>query len=173
MKFLSNVKPSLSATNLILLGACLSGNALAESTPVATDAASVAAPAQPAPAPAKGKARKGSGAKHFEQLHQQLKLAPEQESSWAAWLLKVEQARQQHKPSPADKQAMQGLPTPERLEKQIQLMKGRQAMLEATLDATRPFYQSLTPDQRKIFDDMSLFGGKAKKKQADNNPAEE
>ena len=87
--------------------------------------------------------------------------------------MKVEQARQQHKPSPADKQAMQGLPTPERLEKQIQLMKGRQAMLEATLEATRPFYQSLTPDQRKIFDDMSLFGGKAKKKQADNNPAEE
>lgn len=171
MKFMNSVNKTLLAANLILLGVCLSGNALAETAPVTTDAAPTAAQAQP-PA-VKGKDRKGGGAKHFQQLHQQLKLTPEQEAGWTTWMLKVEQARQQNKPSPADKQAMQSLPTPERLEKQIQFMKGRQAMLEASLEATRPFYQSLTPDQRKIFDDMSILGGKPKKKPADNNPAED
>lgn len=171
MKFLNSANKTLLAAYLVLLGVCLSGNALAETAAVTTDAAPTAA--QPQPPAKKDKARKGGGAKHFQQLHQQLKLTPEQEAGWTTWLLKVEQARQQHKPSPADRQAMQGLPTPERLEKQLQIMKGRQAMLEASLEATRPFYQSLTPDQRKTFDDMSLFGGKSKKKQADNNPAED
>lgn len=171
MKLMNSANKTFLAANLVLLGVCLSGNALAETAPVTTDPAPAAA--QPQPPAGKVKNRKGGGAKHFQQLHQQLKLTPEQEAGWTTWLLKVEQARQQHKPSPADRQAMQGLPTPERLEKQLQLMKGRQAMLEANLEATRPFYQSLTPDQRKIFDDMSLFGGKSKKKQADNNPAED
>jgi len=171
MKSTIKAHKSLLAANLVLLGVCLSGGALAETAPVKPDTAP-AAEQQQQPV-VKDNARKAGGPKRFQQLHQQLKLTPEQEAGWTTWLQKVEQARPQHKPSQADRQAMQNLPTPERMEKQLQLMRGRQAMLEAFLEATRPFYESLTPDQRKTFDDMSLFGGKAKKKQAEKDALEE
>jgi hypothetical protein len=47
MKFLNSANKTLLAAHLVLLGVCLSGNALAETAPVTTDAAPAAAQPQP------------------------------------------------------------------------------------------------------------------------------
>lgn len=97
------------------------------------------------------------------QIHSELKLAPAQEADWKTWSDKVNQARADKKEARPDFEALKKLPAPERLQKLIDAGKTRDAMLETVLAATKTFYATLSPEQRKTFDDLTPFGERAPK----------
>jgi len=89
---------------------------------------------------------------HHKQLHDALKLTPEQEPAWKK-LIESEQ------PKPSSAGAAQRddwskLSTPERAEKTLELYKARQEHMTEYVAALKGFYATLTPEQKKIFEDM-------------------
>jgi hypothetical protein len=94
----------------------------------------------------------------------QLKLTPAQEGAWTAYTAAM-------KP-PADMAARQAehaelakLPTPERIDKMKSLRTQHMADMTAAMDkhgeATKTFYATLTPEQKKVFDDSAMRKPKA------------
>ncbi|HYE36901.1 Spy/CpxP family protein refolding chaperone [Methylocaldum sp.] len=97
------------------------------------------------------------------ELHKELKLTAAQEADWNTWSAKIKEIREAKKQSRPDREAMKNLPAPERLEKMIAHNKAKQTYLEEALGATKTFYATLTPEQRKVFDDLTPFGERAPK----------
>lgn len=91
-------------------------------------------------------------------LQKELKLTPAQEADWKTFSDKARQARAERREARPDFAALKQLPAPERLEKMIEWGKARLAGLEEMLAATKTFYATLTPEQRKTFDDLTPFG---------------
>ncbi|WP_395006247.1 Spy/CpxP family protein refolding chaperone [Undibacterium sp.] len=91
--------------------------------------------------------------KHRTQLHDKLKLTPQQEPAWKAF---TEATRPQHDQkmhqAKADRQAMAALSAPARMEKMLERSKERLVRMQQHLDALKSFYAVLTPEQQKIFD---------------------
>ena len=94
----------------------------------------------------------------LEKLHGDLKLSPDQESAWKAWSgslqSKFENARQQR----PDREAMEKLPAPDRMEQMLERMKTRQKEMEAEVASLRNFYATLSPEQKQTFDNFRPFG---------------
>jgi Spy/CpxP family protein refolding chaperone len=89
-------------------------------------------------------------AQRAAKLHDALKITPQQESAWTAFVASMQPpARAQ---SPADRAAWASLSAPERAAKLIELQKQHVAQSERRLDALNTFYSVLTPDQKKTFD---------------------
>lgn len=89
---------------------------------------------------------------HHKQLHDALKLTPEQETGWKKLM-----ASEQPKPSSAgtaQREDWSKLSTPERAEKTLELYKARQEHMREYVAALKGFYATLTPEQKKIFEDM-------------------
>lgn len=89
---------------------------------------------------------------HHKQLHDALKLTPEQEPGWKK-LMESEQP----KPSSAgaaQREDWSKLSTPERAEKTLELYKARQEHMTEYVAALKGFYATLSPEQKKIFEDM-------------------
>lgn len=89
---------------------------------------------------------------HHKQLHDALKLTSEQEPGWKK-LMESEQP----KPSSAGtgpREDWSKLSTPERAEKTLELYKARQAHMAEYVAALKDFYATLTPEQKKVFEDM-------------------
>lgn len=91
-----------------------------------------------------------------ERIHQReadlkakLKLTPEQDGAWAAFATAMKPPATIRRP---DRAAMDRLSTPERLDKMRELRKQRDAEMDKREDATRTFYATLNPEQKKIFD---------------------
>ncbi|BEV14626.1 Spy/CpxP family protein refolding chaperone [Herbaspirillum sp. DW155] len=90
-------------------------------------------------------------AKHQAELHDKLKITASQEAAWKLFLDKT-------KPVPFDqagrpsKDEWAKLSTPERLDKQLDMMRKREAFAEQRIAATKEFYATLSPEQQKIFD---------------------
>ena len=90
-------------------------------------------------------------AKHQAELHDKLKITASQEAAWKLFLDKT-------KPAPFDqagrpnKDEWAKLSTPERLDKQLDMMRKREAFAEQRIAATKDFYATLSPEQQKIFD---------------------
>jgi len=131
--------------------------------------AAIAEPVQTEPeSGAYGQGPRGEHGKRFieermAELRKELKLTPAQEADWNAWSAKIKEIREAKKQSRPDREAMKSLPAPERLEKMIAHSKAKTAHLEEALAATKTFYATLTPEQRKVFDDLTPFGGRAHK----------
>lgn len=90
-------------------------------------------------------------AQRFANLKNKLQLDAAQESSW----LSFTQAMQMPTP-PAkrpDRVAMENLTTPERLDLMNAHKSQRDAEVLKRTEATKTFYASLTPNQKKVFDD--------------------
>ena len=91
--------------------------------------------------------------KHRSQLHDKLKLSPQQEPAWKAF---TEATKPQHDQKmhqvKADRQAMAAMSAPARMEKMLEHSKERLARMQQHLDALKSFYAVLTPEQQKIFD---------------------
>ena len=96
----------------------------------------------------------------LEKLHAELKLAPEQEGGWKTWSEHVTRQAASMKDHRAEREAMQKLPAPERMEKMLERMKEHQQKMESGLAAMRAFYTTLTPEQRQAFDRFQPFGGR-------------
>lgn len=92
------------------------------------------------------------------QLKTALKLSPNQEAAWSAFV-----ARTAHEPRMAGKDGAQRedmakLTTPERIDKMMAMHAERSAEMGKRVEATKSFYATLTPEQQKTFDAQTTRG---------------
>jgi Spy/CpxP family protein refolding chaperone len=88
-------------------------------------------------------------AKHQAELHAKLKLSATQEPAWKAYIDSMTPPALGQRP---DRNAMQNMPAPQRMEAMLERMKQGQTRMESHLAALKTFYAVLTPEQKKIFD---------------------
>lgn len=88
-------------------------------------------------------------AKRAAELKADLKLTPEQESGWNAYLATMKPPAPPARPKHED---FASLSTPERLDKMREMRQQREAEFDKRDAATRSFYASLSPEQQKTFD---------------------
>jgi hypothetical protein len=88
-------------------------------------------------------------------LHDALKLSPQQEPAWNSFAASMKPAERGQHP---DRAAWASLSAPQRMEKMIELHKQRTTMMESRLAALNTFYGTLTPEQKKVFDQQTLRG---------------
>jgi protein CpxP len=94
-------------------------------------------------------------AKRQAKLAAALQLTPAQQPAWAAYQAAI-------KPAPmaarGDHAAMATLSAPARMEKMIAMAKQHTAAMESKLAALNTFYATLTPAQKKVFDENTMGG---------------
>lgn len=94
-------------------------------------------------------------AKHLSELKAKLKLTASQEAAWTTFTesMKPPAGMMGNHPNRAD---MDKLTTPERIDKMRAMHKDKMAAMEAAMDkraeATKTFYATLSPEQKKTFD---------------------
>lgn len=88
-------------------------------------------------------------AQRAAELKADLKLTPQQESSWNAYVAAMKPSAPQAHPKRED---IAKLSTPERLDKMRELRQQREAEFDKRDAATRSFYASLSAEQQKTFD---------------------
>lgn len=88
-------------------------------------------------------------AQRAAELKADLKLTPEQESSWNAYLATMKPSAPPARPKRED---IANLSTPERLDKMREMRQQREAEFDKRDAATRSFYAGLSPEQQKTFD---------------------
>ncbi len=90
-------------------------------------------------------------------LHDRLKLNASQEKAWQTYTEKMKSLR------PAkgefDREAMSKLSAPERAEKMQAFAEKRLEAMKKGTEAMKAFYATLTPEQKKIFDEEGYHGG--------------
>ena len=92
-------------------------------------------------------------------LKAELKLAPEQEAAWAAFVERTApEPRKMAGKDGAQREDWSKLTTPERLDKMQARHAERAEHMTKRIDATKSFYASLTPEQQKTFDAQSMRG---------------
>lgn len=93
--------------------------------------------------------------KRLERLKSDLRITAEQEPQWSAFSNSVLQQMEQLK---AAHQGMKERPTkaPERIDRQVEMMKQRLASFEAIAQAAKSLYGSLDPAQQQIADQRLL-----------------
>jgi len=93
--------------------------------------------------------------KRLERLKTDLRITPEQEPQWSAFSNSVMQQMEQLK---AAHQGMKERPTkaPERIDRQVEMMKQRLASFEAIAQAAKTLYGALDPAQQQIADQRLL-----------------
>lgn len=89
---------------------------------------------------------------HHARLHEALKLTPAQEDAWKTYL--AQGKPQPPAGQPLSREEMARLSTPERAERMQGVMRDRLAMMEKHTAALKTFYATLTPEQKKTFDEM-------------------
>jgi len=97
--------------------------------------------------------------KHTErqaQLKAKLAITPAQEGAWTSFTQAM-QPRSNF--ARLDRQAMQKLTTPERIDRMRALRAQRDAAMDARADAIKTFYAQLQPEQQKTFDRMGEHMG--------------
>jgi hypothetical protein len=98
-------------------------------------------------------------AQRQQQLHDALKLSGAQEQAWNSFVASMKPAERAQHP---DRAAFANLPAPERMQKMIDFSKQRTAQMESRLAALNSFYSTLSPAQKKVFDEQSrhFMGGR-------------
>ena len=118
--------------------------------PAPSDAPAAGAPAQQARKPGdlqeRHQARMAQRANAFKA---QLKLTPEQEPAWTAFMAAMQPAQRTARLDPAD---MEKRTTPERIDRMRALRAQHAAEADRRGEATKTFYAALTPEQQKTFD---------------------
>jgi protein CpxP len=102
--------------------------------------------------------------KRIGELKAKLKITPAQEGAWTTFTsaMKPSGAMMANRPDHAE---MNKLPTPERIDKMQAMHTQRMTDMNAEMtkrnDATKAFYVTLTPEQKKVFDDEhAKMGGR-------------
>ena len=88
-----------------------------------------------------------------QQLYDALKLTPAQEKAWEAFQQSHPAANGVQRPDPAE---FAKLPAPERAEKMLENMKQHEAAMGKHVAAMRAFYDQLSPEQKKVFDEQFM-----------------
>jgi periplasmic protein CpxP/Spy len=89
-------------------------------------------------------------AKRQAELHGKLKLNSAQETAWNAYVAKMTPSA---RPARPDRAEFDKLPAPQRMEKMLAMMKDGEARMADRVAATKAFYEVLTPEQKKTFDE--------------------
>ena len=90
--------------------------------------------------------------KRLETLKSDLKLKPDQEAAWTEWVGKIKGDHAGWEEKHKNEQSWASLPVPDRMEKMLAFSKEHIARQEVRLAATKTFYSTFTPEQRKVFD---------------------
>lgn len=88
---------------------------------------------------------------HQQQMHDALKLNPEQEKAWEKYQSSFKDMKPVERPLVAGDS---GLSAPERAEKMLEFSRQRQDQMSQHLAAMKTFYATLTPEQKKVFDEQ-------------------
>ena len=121
-------------------------------------------PATPPAAPAKaaeGRHERQHGdmaqrhAQRLADLKAQLKLTPAQEPAWTTFTTAMQPGE---RPARLDRQGMEQLTTPERIDRMRALRAQHAAEADRRGEATKAFYATLTPEQQKTFDAQAHRG---------------
>ncbi|MBI1889386.1 MAG: Spy/CpxP family protein refolding chaperone [Burkholderiales bacterium] len=106
-----------------------------------------------------GRPHEGKFREHFAkrqaELHDKLKLNAGQEAAWKTYITALTPAE---RPARPDKAQWEKLTAPERMEKMLERLKQAEVHLTNAIAATKTFYATLTPEQKKIFDDNVAKG---------------
>lgn len=89
--------------------------------------------------------------KRQAELHDKLKLTPDQETAWKKFSEKMKPTESRNRP---DQSELSALHAPERLERMLALMKEHESRMADRVAAVKEFYAVLTPEQQKLFDDQ-------------------
>ena len=96
------------------------------------------------------------GGKGFErrmtELKSKLQLTPAQEGAWTKFADAMRPATARPQP---DHDAMMKLPTPERIDQMRALHQQQTAQMDQRGEAAKAFYATLTPEQKKRFDEQT------------------
>jgi len=90
-------------------------------------------------------------------LHDKLKLNADQEKAWQSFVAKGKELQPTERP---DRNELDGLKAPQRMEKMLAFGHEREQHMEKMLATLKDFYGVLTPEQQKIFDDSMPRPGK-------------
>ena len=88
-------------------------------------------------------------AKRLAALKSELKLTAAQEPAWTAYTTALQPGE---RPARLDRQGMEQLTTPERIDRMRALRAQHAAEADRRGEATKAFYATLTPEQQKTFD---------------------
>lgn len=91
-------------------------------------------------------------AARVNELHAELRLTPQQESSWQNLMTTMHSMNQPH---PAMASVAQ-LTTPQRLDLAMQMLQAHEREANEHFTAVKSFYATLNPQQRQIFDRETL-----------------
>lgn len=94
-------------------------------------------------------------AKHLAELKAQLKLTASQERAWTTFTTAMQPGE---RPARLDRQDMDKLTTPERIDRMRALRAQHAAEADRRGEATKAFYAALTPEQQKTFDAQAHRG---------------
>lgn len=96
------------------------------------------------------------------ELKAKLGLTAAQEAAWTDYVAAMQPAGHQRM-NPDGRRAMheemQSLTTPQRLDRMAAMKAERDAQMQRRQQATRNFYDVLTPAQQKVFDASTMMGG--------------
>ncbi len=87
----------------------------------------------------------------LEQLKSRLQLQTGQEPAWNQFEAAVKPPA--HPPVRPDRNALENMSTPERMERMQAFKAERDAMMQKRMEATKTFYAGLSPAQKKVFDE--------------------
>lgn len=155
---MTSLRHLLSATALAT--AALAGAALAQTQAARPAPAAPATPSQSLGERHHGYAHSNKdseyGAKGFErrmaELKSKLQLTPSQEGDWTKFAEAMRPIMMTPRP---DYTAMMKLPTPERIDQMRALHQQHTAQMDLRAEATKGFYATLTPEQKKRFDEQT------------------
>jgi Spy/CpxP family protein refolding chaperone len=91
-------------------------------------------------------------AKRQAELHDKLKITAAQEGAWKSFTEKTAPVRPATPPARPDKDEMEKMTTPQRLDRMAEFAKKREADMTAHIAAVKEFYAVLSPEQQKLFD---------------------
>ena len=151
---------SLAAT---VLGLSATAIAQGSATPEATQAAATTAQSTEAPRMARMH-RHGQHSEHMlaqrterlDRLKADLKLTPEQEPAWLAFVARTAPDAQPR--AAADSTDGAQLNTLQRLERMEAQHEAHSAAMKQRIDATRSFYATLSDEQKQVFDQRAMGG---------------
>ncbi|KQQ92475.1 Spy/CpxP family protein refolding chaperone [Massilia sp. Leaf139] len=99
-------------------------------------------------------------AQRVAKLRAELKITPQQEAAFAAYLAAGKPAGRADGRG-FDRAQLAALPAPQRMQQRIERQKQRTARMEARLAALNNLYAVLTPEQKQVLDSKAMrFGGK-------------
>jgi hypothetical protein len=94
-------------------------------------------------------------AQHHSRLHDALALKAEQEPAWKKM---IESEGQMGKLAPTRREDWAKLTTPERAERRLEWMKASQLRMEEHIVSLKAFYEQLSSEQKKTFDEFHAKG---------------